>query len=113
MVSPTIVQVLSDLYPTSNRRLPACAVRAVSHRARALAGGDTMIGVRASALPGTYLATARPRCVAASALPTRARFTTRSLIPAGTYLPYYNFGDISASLTNDTGPLAGTSLTSL
>src|SRR5213080_2452258 len=85
MVSPTIVQVLSDLYPTSNRRLPACAVRADSHRARALAGGDTMIGVRASALPGTYLATARPRCVAASALPTRARFTTRSLIPAGTY----------------------------
>jgi len=28
-------------------------------------------------------------------------------------LPYYNFGDISASLTNDTGPLAGTSLTQL
>src|SRR5207247_9420721 len=85
MVSPTIVQVLSDLYPTSNRRLPACAVRADSHRARALAGGDTMIGVRASALPGTDLATARPRCVAASALPTRARFTSRSLIPARTY----------------------------
>src|SRR5262249_44047679 len=68
---------------SSSRRLPVYAVRVGSLLAGVLAGGDTMIGVRALALPGTYLVMARPRCVAALALPMRVRYTIPFPIRAG------------------------------